>query len=106
MTHSGNQPISLSSKVVVDSRQVSVDAAGETLILHLETGSYYSLRKVAAEIWKLLASPILVSDIGETLAQRYGIPRDQGEADLLELLGELEKRGLVRVVSPAGSPRP
>lgn len=105
MTPPGNQPITMSSKVVADPRQVSADVEGETLILHLDTGNYHSLRKVAAEIWKLLTSPILVSDIVETLALRYGVPQARGEADLLELLGELEKRGLVRVVGPVASPR-
>jgi hypothetical protein len=101
MTSPEDPAISLSSTVVADSRQISADVDRETLVLNLETGGYYSLSRVGAEIWKLLASPIRVSEIGDTLVRRYGIPRAQGEADLLDLLGELQRRGLVRVV-PAG----
>jgi hypothetical protein len=99
MTPRENGSISRSSIVVVDSRQVSVDVGEETLILHVETGGYYSLKKVAAQIWELLQRPVTVSHVGETLSRQYGIPRERCEADLLELLSELEKRGLVRIVS-------
>ncbi len=95
-------PISLSSVVVVDDRQISVDLGEETLVLHMETGGYYSLRNVAAEIWEQLKSPVAVSEIGEILARKYGIAREQCEADLLELLADLRDRDLVRVVTGEG----
>ncbi|MGH7657645.1 MAG: PqqD family protein [Gemmatimonadales bacterium] len=84
--------------VVADPRQVSVEMGEETLILHLETGGYYSLRNVAARIWELLKAPSSVSEISVTLARQYGIPRERCETDLLELLSDLVERGLVRVV--------
>lgn len=99
MTPPENESISMSSVVVAEPRQVSVDMGEETLILHLETGGYYSLKKVASRIWQLLQSPVLVSEIGGVLSGEYGISRERCDADLLELLGELEERGLVKVVS-------
>ena len=97
----GNPPISRESVVVADHRQVSVEVGEETLILHMETGGYYSLRNVAAEIWNQLRTPVVVADIGETLARKYGLPRERCEADLLELLADLLERDLVRIV-PGG----
>ena len=93
--------ITASSVVVADPRQVSVELDEETLVLHLETGGYYSLRKVAARIWDYLKNPVLVSEVGESLAEQYGVRPERCEADLLELLAELEKRGLVQVLPEA-----
>jgi hypothetical protein len=97
------EPISLSSVVVADDRQVSVEMGEETLVLHMETGGYYSLRKVAAVIWEQLKSPVAAGTIAENLHERYGIPRERCEADLLELLTDLRERDLVRIVR---DPRP
>ena len=91
-------PITLSTVVVADDRQVSVDLGEETLVLHMETGGYYSLRKVAAEIWENLKTPVAAGTIAEDLSRKYGIPRDRCETDLLELLDDLRSRDLVRIV--------
>jgi hypothetical protein len=97
-----DQPISLATVVVADDRQVSVDLGEETLVLHMETGGYYSLRKVAAEIWESLQSPVAAGTIAEDLSRKYGIPRERCEEDLLELLADLRKRDLVRIVHSEG----
>jgi hypothetical protein len=98
-----DHPISLSTVVVADDRQVSVDLGDETLVLHMETGGYYSLRKVAAEIWEQLKSPVTAGRIAENLSRRYGIPNERCGEDLLELLADLRKRDLVRIVHAEGS---
>lgn len=85
------------SFVVAVSQQVSVDLGEEVLILHLSTAGYYSVRNVAARIWKLLEDPIRVSEIAEVLAREYGVPIDQCRADVLELLDALLERDLVRI---------
>jgi hypothetical protein len=87
---------------MADHRQVSVDMGEETLVLHMETGGYYSLRNVAAAIWEQLKAPVTVGEIGELLARRYEIPRERCEADLLDLLDDLRKRDLVRIVPAEG----
>jgi hypothetical protein len=101
MAEEENQQITSTSVVVADSRQVSAEMADETLILHCETGGYYSLDKVAARIWQLLQSPVAVSEVAEVLSKDYDTPKERCEADLLELLHELAKRGLLRVLPEA-----
>lgn len=86
-----------SSVVVVGRDQVSTDLGEEVLVLHLPTGGYYSLRKVAARVWRLISSPVRVSEIGETVAREYGISRERSERDVRELLEELAARDLVAV---------
>ncbi|HET6361703.1 MAG TPA: PqqD family protein [Gemmatimonadota bacterium] len=101
MAAEGDQSITTTTVVVANPRQVSVETGEETLILHLDTGSYHSLRNVAARIWDLLQNPIAVSDVAEVLSREYVTPREQCEADLLELLPALAERGLLKIVSEA-----
>lgn len=92
-----------SSVVVVGRDQVSTDLGEEILVLHLPTGGYYSLRKVAARIWRLMASPVRVSAIGETVAREYGISYERSEQDVRELLEDLAARDLVSVRAGGGA---
>jgi hypothetical protein len=97
MTAPENGQILMTSSVVVTAHHLSANVGDEVLILHLETDGYYRLDKVGAQIWKLLERPILVSEIADALSRQYAIPRDRLEADVVELLGELEKRGLIQI---------
>ena len=87
------------SVVVARRQQISVELDDETLILHLSTAGYYQLEKVGARIWRMLDDPIRVSEIGDTLARQYGVPRDRCEEDVLDLLAQLAERDLIDVLS-------
>ena len=87
------------SVVVAATHQVSVDLGEETLILQLSDAGYYRLRNVAARIWKLLESPVRVSEIGDAIAREYGVSRERAEADAIELLEGLRARRLLDIES-------
>ena len=89
-------PITATTTVVADPRQVSAEMGEGMLILHLDTGGYYSLSKVAARIWELLQNPVTASEVSEVLAREYGTARERCEADLLELLPWLPPASLAR----------
>jgi hypothetical protein len=44
---------------------------GETILIHLETGAYYSLEGSGAEMWNLLASGCSVDELCNEVAKRY-----------------------------------
>jgi hypothetical protein len=60
---------------------------GETILIHLGTGTYYSLEGVGSEVWQLLAT-------GRTLASVLALARDRYLGDPLEI--ELGLSGLVQ----------
>ena len=60
---------------------------GETILIHLGTGTYYSLDGVGSEAWQLLAT-------GRTLASLLALARDRYLGDPLEI--ELGLSGLVQ----------
>jgi len=44
---------------------------GETILIHLETGAYYSLEGSGAEMWNLLAGGWSEDELAEEIASRY-----------------------------------
>ncbi len=97
MSSAGPQ-LTIESIVKASSEQVSCEVSGEAVILNFRDSSYYGLDPVGARIWKMLADgPIAVSAIRDRILEEYDVAREQCEADLLSLLEEMKKAGLVEI---------
>jgi hypothetical protein len=68
---------------------------GEVIMINLETGTYYSLIKSAAEIWSLVESSVSLDAIVNDLAARYEVPSERVQPTVLQFLGELEREKLI-----------
>ena len=44
---------------------------GETVIVNLENGNYYSLRNVGVDVWNMIESSATLEDITNALTLRY-----------------------------------
>ena len=76
---------------------VSCDLAGETALLNLASGTYYTLNPVATTVWCFIREPRRVSDIHALLLGRYEIEPEPCASDLLQFLAALSSNGLVEV---------
>lgn len=85
------------SIILAATDQVSCDLAGEAAILNLANGVYYGLDPVGAYIWGLLKEPRKVGELRDAVMNQYDVDAEQCERDLLSLLGDLEKNGLIQV---------
>jgi hypothetical protein len=90
--------IDFAAVVWVQEGPVSVDLGGETAILDVASGRYFSLNAVAAEVWEQVQHPVRVADIHAALTQRYAVDSDRCGSDLLQLLDMMRARNLIRVV--------
>ena len=79
--------------------QLSADLDGETVILHLESGTYYGLSDVGARVWDLIQKPRPVGDIRDALLKEYDVEPAQCEREVLALLSDLEDHKLIQVHS-------
>jgi hypothetical protein len=77
---------------------------GETILIALDTGTYYSLTGSGPEIWSLLADGHPVGVAAEALAERYPDQATQARAELERLALELEGEGLLAPGAPAADP--
>ena len=89
--------ISHHSKIRSGREQISVELAGEAVILCTKSGVYYGLEEVGARIWQLIKEPKTVQDLLDTILQEFDASADQCEPDLLDLLDDLRSKGLVEI---------
>jgi hypothetical protein len=68
---------------------------GETVIVNLDSGNYYSLDKVGAEIWGLIEKNASMTEITEHIVNRYNGEREEIEKAIEQLMDELQKEALI-----------
>lgn len=92
--------ISVSSIVTAVREQLSADLGGESVILALGSGQYYSLNEVGSRIWQLLQEPTRVSDVRDAILQEYEVDPEECKSDLLMVLEELAAEGMIEIDEP------
>ena len=69
----------------------------EVAILNVETGIYFGLQGVGAEVWELLDKAPTVDEIVAHLVQVYEVDETRCRADVVALLASLQEAQLVKV---------
>lgn len=68
---------------------------GETIVIHMGSGTYYSLVDASAIVWELIEQQTTVEAIVDALARRYDAARGDIEAAVTRLVAELRQEDLV-----------
>jgi hypothetical protein len=89
--------ISTDSVVVAVKSQVSCQVDAETVVLDFDKGLYFGLNEVGTLVWNQVQQPRKVHEIRDAILREYDVSDEECERDLLKLLGELSKKGLVEV---------
>jgi len=67
----------------------------EVVVVHFESGNYYSLEKTGADIWASIAERLTVTEIVQVLSRRYtDVPPDV-EKTVSQFIDELHQEQLV-----------
>ncbi len=69
---------------------------GESVLLNLSTGRYYTLNSVGALIWDHCTGDRSIQDLLSLVCERFDVTWDQAKADLLELVTDLTQEGLIQ----------
>ena len=85
------------SKVIASDCQLSSDISGETVILNLSSGVYFSLNRVGARVWELIQKPRSLREIQDTILKEFDVEPERCERDVIRLLEELDTKGLVEL---------
>ena len=93
-------PLTTDTSVVAVTDQVSAQLDGETIILTMRDGVYYSVDRVGSRVWSLTASPITLGAVHRTLLDEYEVEADVAWRDLVSLVEDLLRTGLL-VRAPA-----
>lgn len=82
---------------VVRSSDVLASSMGEELVMvDLDSGSYFGLDSIGAEIWARLEKPVLVSALCEELEREFEVDPATCTGDVLSLLNRMAEEGLLR----------
>lgn len=74
---------------------VAQRASDAVVLLHLESGRYFSLEGTGDRIWQLCDGERTFGEIIRALSHEFGADPATVRADMLELLRDLEAEGLV-----------
>ena len=75
---------------------------GEAVLVNLESGSYYSIDNVGAVIWDYIENGLSVSQIVDSIADRYEGNGDDIEQGVQQLFTQLQEEQLI---VPSGAPQ-
>jgi hypothetical protein len=74
---------------------------GEVIVIDMDEGNYFSMRASAARIWQLVGQGHSAGAIVAALeASAGGVPRQEIEAGVSALLGQLAEEGILQPASP------
>ena len=81
-------------KITISNEALSQEVNGETVILDLQSESYFGLDEVGTRIWQLLQEEKDLQKVFDALLQEYDVEAEQLEQDLIELVDKLIEAGL------------
>lgn len=76
---------------------IETEVDGELVALHVDKGTCYGFNSTATRVWAMIAEPRRLSELKQELLSEFDVDPATCEAQLKELLEELEADGLVEI---------
>ena len=70
---------------------------GESVLLNLSSGRYYTLNVVGSIIWDLCSGQHSLQQIHSALCEKFDVSVQQAKDDVLDLIVHLEHEGLLHI---------
>jgi Coenzyme PQQ synthesis protein D (PqqD) len=74
---------------------IEAEVDGELLGLHVDNGACYGFNPTATRIWALIEQPRTLTELCGLLAEEFEIEPADARAEVLDLLQDLKREGLV-----------
>ena len=87
-----------------ESKAISETIDGETIIINLETGYYYSVNKTATIIWNEIQKNNPVKNISHIILNHYEVDTDTAEKSIAEIISLFLKDDLIMELDSNVSP--
>lgn len=81
---------------------IEAEVDGELVALHVDNGTCYGFNSTATRIWSMIEEPKRLSALRDSLVEEFDVAPEVCEAELLDLLKDLEGDGLVELSPVAG----
>lgn len=87
--------LGLTSVVTRAESFAAAEVDGEIVAVALASGACYALGAVGSRVWALLAAPARVDAICDVLLREFAVDRATCEAQVLELLEDFRREGML-----------
>jgi hypothetical protein len=94
----GQMPLAPATVVVRSNEPLSATVSDTIVLFSVEQGKYFALDEISTAIWRELEQPMAIADLCRSLGRGFDVEPNRCERDVLDLLSQLESRGLIRVV--------
>jgi len=85
------------TRFTISTQAISRAVGDETVILDLESGAYFGLDPVGAQLWALIGEGNSFGELCEIMIEMYDVEHDRLERDIEALVAELAKSRLIMV---------
>ena len=89
----------LSARTRVPDQVLFQEVGAHSALLHMESELYFGLDEVGTRMWKTLLEAETIGAAAQTLIETYDVAPEQMRDDLINLVRELEKHGLIKIDS-------
>src|SRR5689334_10768294 len=89
--------VKITDRLKVPDEVVVRDLGGDTVILQLETGVYFSVDEVGTEIWKDVQSGATLQACFDRLLSEYAVEAEVLRGDIIRFAQQLVTKGLAVV---------
>lgn len=84
-------------KVIVPEGVLARELQGESVLLNLNTESYFGLDEVGTDMWRALTTSDSVEAAYQMLLTQYDVEPERLRQDLNELIEKLVEQGLIEI---------
>ena len=87
-------------KITISEEALSQEVNGETVILDLQSESYFGLDEVGTRIWQLLQEHGETKKVFDVMLDEFDVDADTLASDMKNLIDHLVDKGLISSDSP------
>jgi hypothetical protein len=87
----------LTDRIIAAPQVVAREVGAETVLLDLESGTYFGLDPVGTRIWALLEQGKSIAEVCGVMLEEFEVPRDVLERDALALIADLAQKKLITI---------
>lgn len=92
--------VTLDSPIRIAPEVLDQEVQGESVLLHLGNESYFGLNPLGTVVWQRIQAGMTLRQIHRWLLDAYAVEAEQLERDLLLLIADLHRAGLILLVPP------
>lgn len=85
----------LGARILVPDHVLFQEVAGNAALLNLDTETYYGLDDVGTRMWQAMETSATIGDAARALSDVYDAPLETLQNDIVQLVLDLQKNGLV-----------